>query len=304
MTVPLISIITATYNRSNILTYSVQSVLRQTHTNWELIIVGDCCTDDTESVVTSFADKRIVFINLKENFGEQSEPNNVGLRAAKGEYIAFLNHDDLWFPDHLEYSLNHLKSNNADLVLAAGFIDHQLETNFFSLSGVISEKYGYHPSRIFVPASNWLFHRDLIHDVGFWRPAKDLYLVPSHDWLKRAFEAGKKISPTRHFTVIALPSSSRKNAYKDRMAEDSNYYANQLETNPFFREQLATKNLYQCFENVYYDEKPYIKRFFTKRLKSLLIRLGLNTTELHLMRRFGKGGLVRSFRKKRGLNLN
>ncbi|MCF0072568.1 glycosyltransferase [Dyadobacter sp. CY261] len=299
---PVISIITATYNRSNILGFSIRSVLNQSYQDWELIVVGDCCTDDTELVVNDFQDPRITFINLKENFGEQSGPNNVGLKQAKGDVIAFLNHDDLWFPDHLEYSLSVLRSSQADLVVASGFIDHHQEHHEFYLSGILSEKYGYHPSRTFVPASNWLFKRELIRDVGFWRPAKEIYLAPSHDWLKRVYEAAKRIEPTRHFTVIALPSSSRKNAYKDRMSFDSQHYFDELLHNPRFREQLAIKYLYNSFEKNFYDEKTYCFRFFTKRIKTAFIKLGFNTIEFSYWRTYGKGGWLANFRQKRGLN--
>jgi glycosyltransferase involved in cell wall biosynthesis len=301
---PVISVIMATYNRSNIIAFSIGSVIGQTFTDWELIVVGDCCTDDSERVVNHFNDPRITFINLEKNVGEQSGPNNEGLRRARGQYIAFLNHDDLWFSDHLAFSLDFLKTSNADLVLAAGFIDHDQENHALALSGVVSEKYGYHPSRIFVPASNWLFQRELIGEIGFWKPAGELFLVPSHDWLKRTFEAGKVIVPTRHFSVVALPSSSRKNAYKDRLGEDSAYYHHQLKTNPHFREVLLSRQLYHCFEKLYFDEDTYYWRFFTKKIKTICIRLGFNTIELHLKRRFGKGGLLQSYRQKRGLNLN
>ncbi|MCE6989108.1 glycosyltransferase family 2 protein [Dyadobacter sp. CY323] len=304
MSAPVISIITATYNRSNILVFSIQSVLRQTFSNWELIVIGDHCTDDTVSVVEDFGDPRITFINLEKNFGEQSGPNNVGLKQAKGTYIAFLNHDDLWFPDHLETALETLKTSRADLVLAAGFIDHQHETHLSSLSGVVSEKHGYHPSRVFVPASNWLFRRELIDEIGLWRKASDLYLVPSHDWLRRVYDAGKSIVPTRQFTVIAVPSSSRNNAYKTRQSDENHYYADQLAKNPNFREQMLTKSLYSCFEHLYYDENTYYWRFFTKKLKTIFIKLGLNTIEFHFMRKFGKGGVLRSYRKKRGLEIS
>jgi GT2 family glycosyltransferase len=84
---PLISIIMATYNRSNILAYTIQSVLWSTYKDWELLVVGDSCTDDTEEVVASFEDPRVSFINLERNFGEQSGPNNEGFRRARGRYI-------------------------------------------------------------------------------------------------------------------------------------------------------------------------------------------------------------------------
>ena len=85
---PLVSIILATYNRSPVLAHAIESVRRSTLTDWELIVVGDGCTDDTAAVVASFDDPRVTFINLPRNVGEQSGPNNEGLRLARGRYIA------------------------------------------------------------------------------------------------------------------------------------------------------------------------------------------------------------------------
>lgn len=71
------------------LRYAIQSVLWQTRADWELIVVGDACTDDTAEVVASFGDRRIQFLNLEHNVGEQSGPNNAGLRRARGRYVAY-----------------------------------------------------------------------------------------------------------------------------------------------------------------------------------------------------------------------
>src|SRR5688572_8257735 len=78
MTSPSISVVIATYNRSRMLAYAIESVLRQTFTDWELIVVGDACTDDTAEVVARYvaADPRVRFVNLERNWGEQSAPNN------------------------------------------------------------------------------------------------------------------------------------------------------------------------------------------------------------------------------------
>jgi glycosyltransferase involved in cell wall biosynthesis len=68
---PRISVVTATYNRSNVLRYAIESVRAQGFQDWELIVVGDACTDDTSEVVAAFADPRIRFVNRAENAGEQ-----------------------------------------------------------------------------------------------------------------------------------------------------------------------------------------------------------------------------------------
>ncbi|MEX2553025.1 MAG: glycosyltransferase, partial [Actinomycetota bacterium] len=89
---PAVSIVTATYNRGRWLECAVRSIVRQTFTDWELVVVGDACTDDTADVVARFDDARIRFINLTRNFGEQAGPNNVGVAESRAPLIAFLNH--------------------------------------------------------------------------------------------------------------------------------------------------------------------------------------------------------------------
>src|SRR4051812_25655218 len=115
---PLVSIVTATYNRSHVLRHAIETARWQTVTDWELIVVGDGCTDDTEAVVESFADTRVRFLGLPHNHGEQSVPNNAGTTAANGQFLAFLNHDDLWFPDHLDTLVRELDGGRADLAYA------------------------------------------------------------------------------------------------------------------------------------------------------------------------------------------
>src|SRR4030095_3242553 len=112
---PAVSVVLATFNRSNILPFVIGSVLAQTRGDWELIVVGDGCTDDSEDVVARFNDPRIRFINLRQRVGDQSGPNNEGVRQARGRFVAFLNHDDLWFPDHLERTLETLDKTGAAL---------------------------------------------------------------------------------------------------------------------------------------------------------------------------------------------
>ncbi len=113
-----VSVVMVTYNRSELLTYSIGSVMRQSLPDWELIVVGDGCTDDTAEVVGNLAaaDPRIRFVNRTPRCGEQAGPNNHGVELARGRYLAFLNHDDLWLADHLERSVETIERLDADLV--------------------------------------------------------------------------------------------------------------------------------------------------------------------------------------------
>ena len=112
---PLVSVITATYNWSSVLRYAIQSVRWQSLQDFEMLIIGDGCTDDSAAVVASFQDPRLRWRNLPVNSGHQSVPNNTGLAMARGKYIAYLGHDDLWYPTHLANLVNELEKTNADI---------------------------------------------------------------------------------------------------------------------------------------------------------------------------------------------
>ena len=103
---PKVSIIIPTYNRANLLSRAIKSVLNQTFKDFELIIVDDGSTDNTRQVVEGFQkrDPRIKYI-WQENFGGPAKPINAGLKVAQGEYIAFIESDDEWLPEKLERQL-------------------------------------------------------------------------------------------------------------------------------------------------------------------------------------------------------
>lgn len=107
----LVSIIMPSYNTAQYITETIQSVINQTYQNWELIIVDDCSTDDTDFVVSKINDQRIIFLKNKKNSGAAVSRNRA-LREAKGKWIAFLDSDDLWKPDKLEKQIQFMKKNN------------------------------------------------------------------------------------------------------------------------------------------------------------------------------------------------
>ncbi|MCI0591327.1 MAG: glycosyltransferase [Gammaproteobacteria bacterium] len=101
---PLVSVVIATYNMAGYLPLAIRSVLEQTYDRIEALIVDDGSTDDTRSVVEPFlSDSRIRYLG-QENKGQGAAKNH-GVREAKGEYVAFLDADDLWAHDKLELQL-------------------------------------------------------------------------------------------------------------------------------------------------------------------------------------------------------
>lgn len=107
----LVSIIMPSWNTGEFIAESIQSVLNQTYTNWELIIIDDCSSDDTDQIIESFNDERIKYLKNEKNCGAALTRNR-GLREARGEWIAFLDSDDLWSSDKLEKQIEFMKKND------------------------------------------------------------------------------------------------------------------------------------------------------------------------------------------------
>lgn len=106
----LITVVIPTYNRMPYIIEAIQSVIAQTYTNWELLIVDDGSTDDTVDVIQTMNDDRIKIIPLK-HLGLIGPLRNAGALAGKGEWICFLDSDDVWKPQKLELQLNALKQS-------------------------------------------------------------------------------------------------------------------------------------------------------------------------------------------------
>lgn len=110
----MISIVLPSFNRAQVLPKAVESILRQTYKDFELIIVDDGSTDNTADVVKNFNDDRIVYVR-QENAGACVARNN-GIEHSRGEYIAFQDSDDIWHEDKLEKQLKTIQDKNADIV--------------------------------------------------------------------------------------------------------------------------------------------------------------------------------------------
>ena len=107
----LVSIVMPSYNTAKYIADSIKSVISQTYSNWELLIVDDCSTDKTEEVVASFNDERIHFIKKDKNSGA-AESRNIALREAKGKWIAFLDSDDTWEREKLEKQIRFMENGD------------------------------------------------------------------------------------------------------------------------------------------------------------------------------------------------
>lgn len=120
-----ISIIMPAYNAEKTINAAIKSVIGQTFPNWELLIINDCSTDKTKEIISEWlnCDQRIGLIENPQNLGV-AQTRNQGVAHARGEWVAFLDSDDLWKPDKLEMQIKWVKKFHARLVFTgSAFID-------------------------------------------------------------------------------------------------------------------------------------------------------------------------------------
>lgn len=168
---PLISVLLPTHNRPDTLRLALESVLAQTVQDFEILVVGDGCTDNTADVVKSFNDDRIRWFDLPKapNFGYANR--NIVLKEARGEFMAFQAHDDLWFSDHLEILYSPFDDPSIDLVYSMPFwvspegLFIPVPFNFYDpevLQSFIDRKIN------LMPAGNVIHRRSCFGKVGYW----------------------------------------------------------------------------------------------------------------------------------------
>lgn len=115
----LVSIITPVYNSERFLKQTIDSVLAQEYKDWEMILVDDCSTDNSEKIIREYMknDSRIKYIKLEVNSGA-AVSRNTAIESAKGRYIAFLDSDDIWTSNKLNVQIEFMKKNNVGFSFA------------------------------------------------------------------------------------------------------------------------------------------------------------------------------------------
>ena len=224
---PRVTVIIATYNWSTVLPFAIRSVLGQTLGDFELLVIGDGCTDDSEQVVASIKDPRVRWINLPSNTGHQSGPNNRGLQEARGEFIAYLGHDDIWLKHHLECSIGKLEESGADIshtLLVR--VPHGEDVGLPSLPKPELRQGGSPSCRV--------HRRSVTEKIGGWRDYRSLNIAPETDFFFRAQDAGFTPICVSRLTAIKFPASGRKNAYRTLPNHEQSAWSQRIASEPDF----------------------------------------------------------------------
>lgn len=130
----IVSVIIPTYNRANLVGRAIKSVLEQTFKNIELLVIDDGSDDDTEKVVKNFDSEAIKYIQHEENKGA-AVARNTGIENARGEYVAFLDSGDEWFPQKLEKQVSVLKKKKDVGIVYVGtiYFDERYNDNLLEI---------------------------------------------------------------------------------------------------------------------------------------------------------------------------
>jgi glycosyltransferase involved in cell wall biosynthesis len=186
---PLVSVVIPTYNHASYLGRALQSVIDQTYTNWEAIVIDNHSTDNTDEVMASFADLRITYKKIHNN-GVIAASRNVGIRVAKGEWIAFLDSDDWWHLEKLQKCLGYfINDPSIDIIYHDCFIcrvdlpDKKLKcgnAKYPIFRSLLDQKFG-------IANSGALVKKQKLSEVG--GVSEDRYLIAVEDfdlWLRLA----------------------------------------------------------------------------------------------------------------------
>jgi|GEM_PF-944650 len=191
---PLVSIVLPTYKRAHVLPYAIRSVLNQTYTNLELIIVDDNSPDDTSAVVTSFNDSRIRYVKNDPNL-KLPRALNRGFALAQGEYLTWTSDDNIFAPNAIEKMVATMKSEHCDFAYADYYHFADLDTN----SQPVAPLHIRLPSQVQLDKGNhigacFLYTRKLYEKIGDYDP--ELFLVEDYDYVMRI---------AKHFSMFHIP---------------------------------------------------------------------------------------------------
>lgn len=178
----MVSVVLPTYNRADLLRRAIGSITAQTYRNLEIIVVDDASTDDTERVVEDMDDPRIRYIRLAARKGAPAA-RNTGIRAARGDFVAFQDSDDEWMPDKLEKQMAIMDSPGGKVdIVYSGFLRYGANTTVYIPEPRVAARQGDILSQLllgnFVSTQTLLLRRGCLERAGMFDERMERY----QDW--------------------------------------------------------------------------------------------------------------------------
>jgi len=193
MPAPEVSVVIGAYNCGPYIRETVYSVINQTFKDWELIIVDDGSSDDTYKIACDIRDERIKVIRLNKNSGLPAISRNTGIKASRGEFIAFLDHDDIWFPDKLNIQLRYLKEDPAIGLVCCNLKIISSDKRINNMNHIFDNRlrsgylYNELMSSNFIVCSSVVTRMSLMRDAGYFDEDPNIVACEDLDlWLRIA----------------------------------------------------------------------------------------------------------------------
>jgi glycosyltransferase involved in cell wall biosynthesis len=136
---PFFSVIVAAYNPGERILSTIRSALAQSYREFELLAIGDGCSDATGEILSANFGDAVRWENLDRNHGSQSYPNNVGIERSRGTHIAYLGHDDIWAPPHLERLAALIRAADPDFAVSGAVYHTPPGSKYYQFTGVFED---------------------------------------------------------------------------------------------------------------------------------------------------------------------
>ncbi|HOT74378.1 MAG TPA: glycosyltransferase [Candidatus Wallbacteria bacterium] len=185
----LVSVVIPTYNRGNLISETIKSVIDQSYRDIEIIVVDDGSTDNTEEVIKNIKFSNLFYIKTL-NSGRPAVPRNTGFKQSRGEYVAFLDSDDIWLPDKVKKQVEIFKSNpEIGIVFCqCKFFGKEYHKNkMFPTRAYCGNVFEKLITGNFVPTVSVLCRRDALENVGLFDESPGLKAFEDYElWMRIA----------------------------------------------------------------------------------------------------------------------
>lgn len=174
----IVSIVIPCFNASNFIEETIKSVLNQTYSHWEMLVVDDCSTDGSSSIIKQFEsiDGRIKYLKTDKNTGSPAIPRNIGIEQSQGQYIALLDSDDVWFETKLEDQLKFMQEKPCRISYTDGVMMDEQGRVIRSMRKADWVNYRRTLKRNELSCSSVVFEKSLIGDLKFQNKPKEDFI--------------------------------------------------------------------------------------------------------------------------------
>ena len=232
----LVSIIMPCYNNASVLAQAIESVINQSYTNWELLVINDCSKDNSCEVIQYYVaqDNRVRYFETDTPSGSPSLPRNIGIANSTGSYIAFLDSDDMWLPDKLEEQLLFMERHRYAFVYSNyEKITWNGERHNRIVKVKPSSSYGDILRSCSIPCLTVLLKKEIVASTRFRKTPKEDYVF----WLE-ILKKGTIAFNTNKVQALYRESLKSRSGNKFKMIKEQWYVIRNIERVPLIQAGL------------------------------------------------------------------